>query len=253
MRGLLLFLSTFCLAACTPSRPTGVLSTSAIGGRPFDPLEPCLRVGRVVKGARDTLKVSWLTDSIPVPLTLTQQLTLWADSVEAAEGLLLAGRALVKGGDTVALVADYDGLRQLLSLNLSTRDSHRAFSFTWDDATANLQEIRGHYTQGDEERQEVITLRYDPHSAFSNWSSGLVRHLVGQPLEALFYSGLLGRASWWLPTAVSYRTIRAKNGRIQESRTASDTITYLKDCHGLVIEEHFSDPFTSMTDYCYTY
>ena len=249
-----LSLAALSLASCNRPR-TGVLETSAVQGS-FDPLEPCLRCGRVVWGQKDTLRRN---DDCMLRGHQLGSLTLANDSIDDYDRLLICADVLHDGQPVAHIDNAYDGQRQLTEQTLMRPRQRVSNIFTWSDETANLMEVKQLVSDLDEagavvaERQEVLTLSYEPKSAFSNWSSGLARYLVGEKLESLFYSGLLGRTSWWLPVSLEYTWVETDGRMVKAQHQEHGEVTYLKDCHGLVVEEHYFDPHQTVNDYVYTY
>lgn len=243
------------MTSCSHKPTTGYLETSAIEG-PFDPLNPCYSVARVVKGEKDTLR---RTDNAVLDSLGYGPYTFANAEIDDYENLLLKADISKDGKYLGRIECDYDGIRQLTFITMTSPLLKLDNTLTWDDESSNLVNIKQKRTIYDDkgniahEFQENVSFVYSRYSAFSNWSSGLARYMVGNELQGLFFDGVLGRASWTLPTEIEYTGVEIENNHVKEQYDKRHEIAYLKDCHGLIVEEHFFDPHEKENDFVYTY
>lgn len=240
---------------CSSKKANERLDFSAIEGT-FDPLEPCFRAARVTKGEIDTIKRA---EKPTLKIEGYRDLSFSNAEIDDYENFLLSADISKDGVFLGTVNCEYDANRQLTNLTMTSPTLKLDNFLTWDDETANLINIKQKRTIYDEnqnvikELQEDVSFVYSKYSAFSNWSNGLARYMIGDELQTLFYDGVLGRASWTLPTEIDYIGVDVENFMIKEQYQKHGEITYVKDKNGLVVEEHFFNPNEKNNDYIYKY
>ena len=136
-------------------------------------------------------------------------------------------------GHTGTVTCQYNDFNELTDLWIECPTERTHSLLQWNE-DGNLNAINQEsWREDDTHTMQVIEYRYTKQSAYGNWYAGMAEQLGG-PIAILFHAGLLGRAPWTLPDAITILTSVISNDMIGEQATSSLEPEYSLDRNGRV-------------------
>lgn len=173
---------------------------------------------------------------------------------------------LMKGQDTIAIVDnDFDvSFGALKQQTVRTRKFRISNLITWDENYDNIASFKQNMIEYDKsnggvpvkERQMDVSFNYFGVQSMNRWSNGMARMLVGEDLDILVFSGLMGNAPSRIPASVRIfetESTPAPEFMVLSQKEFEGDIKYEVDNNFLVIKEHFYDPHYTANDFTYIY
>lgn len=172
---------------------------------------------------------------------------------------------LLKGQDTIAIVDnDFDvSYGSLLRQTIQTKKFRISNLITWDENYDNVASFKQNMIEKDvnsqtpvKERQMDVSFSYFGIQSKNRWSSGMARMLMGENLDILVFSGLMGNAPVRIPASVRFfetESTPAPEFKILSQNEFEGDVRYEVDNNFLVIKEHFFDPHYTANDFTYLY
>lgn len=178
---------------------------------------------------------------------LSQDLTLHGDTLgsliiertgsDLASDLLYAFNFRTADGNTGSVTCQYNEFNELTDLWVESPAERIHSMLQWGE-DGNLGSINQEVWNlaSADHTMHVIEYRYSKHSGYGNWYAGMAEQ-IGGCIAPLLHAGLLGRAPWTLPEAITYVQSEIQDNMIGSQQTHTCQPEYAHDHNGRVISE----------------
>lgn len=182
------------------------------------------------------------------------QLVIQRAEADTGSYLLHSFTFTLADGTAGAASCEYNEFNELIDLYISSAQQSTHCRLQWDDngnlSTVN-QESWGSKDGATTHTLQNVEYQYSQQCAYGNWYGGMAEQ-IGGPISLAIHSGMLGRAPWTLPEAITYVCSTIQGDMIGEQQTYNNKPEYEFDNNGRVIKEKLSIPHQSHT-HLYTY